>query len=158
MTIDTSDPAWRDILRAALVSGSVASVASSAALAVLGEAETGKPARPTNATSQWFWGDEAHRARHADVRHTVTGYLIHHAMSLLWATVYERFRRPDTRQRVLTDAALVAAGAYITDFYLTPKRFTPGFEHHLSRPALYSVYLSFAAGLALATWLGSRRR
>jgi hypothetical protein len=47
--------------------------------------------------------------------------------------------------------ALAVTGlAYFTDFYVVPKRFTPGFEHILSSRALYITYgllgISFLIG------------
>ena len=48
----------------------------------------------------------------------------------------------------ILDAAAVTAGAYLTDYYLVPKRFTPGFEKRLSGKSLFGVYIALAVGLA----------
>jgi hypothetical protein len=48
----------------------------------------------------------------------------------------------------ILDAAAVTAGAYITDYYLVPKRFTPGFEKRVSGKSLFAIYVALAVGLA----------
>jgi hypothetical protein len=41
-----------------------------------------------------------------------------------------------------------AAFALLVDYKLTPSRFKPGFEKHLSRPSIALVYAAFGIGLA----------
>lgn len=148
-----SEAGARELLRRALRSGSTASLLSAAALAVLGAHETGHAAAPTNATSQWLWGAPARHVDRADFRHTATGYLIHHAASVFWAVLYERWlehagvRRGAGR---LPRAAAIAALACVVDLKLTPPRLRPGFERRLSPRALGAVYAAFALGLAAA--------
>lgn len=61
--------------------------------------------------------------------------------------------------RIFGTAALIAAVANLADFKLTPKRFTPGFERHLSRSSLAVVYGAFGLGLAAAAgWRELRNR
>lgn len=48
----------------------------------------------------------------------------------------------------ILDAAAVTAGAYLIDYYLIPKRFTPGFEKRLSGKSLAAVFVALAVGLA----------
>lgn len=50
--------------------------------------------------------------------------------------------------RALPGGALVAALAYVTDYHIVPARLTPGFEKHLSRRALFFIYLVLALALA----------
>jgi hypothetical protein len=146
---------WRDALRDALVSGSVASIASTAALLLFGEKEIGDPAAPLNGPSQWIWGRHAKYRNGFTVRHTVVGYAIHHAASIFWALFYEKARRGPA----LRDAAITSAVASAVDFRLTPPRLRPGFEKRLSQPALVAVYAAFALGLAAASlWTAQRSR
>jgi hypothetical protein len=70
----------------ALVTGSVASIVSTVALAVLARSE-GSGVQPTNATSHWLRGDEAARRENADIAHTSVGYATHHAV--FWALPFE---------------------------------------------------------------------
>ncbi|WP_459615418.1 hypothetical protein [Bordetella sp. 2513F-2] len=152
---------WLRAIKEGVITGTCASLASTAILAAAGRRETGSMAAPTNATSQWVWGRPALHADAPSTRHTVPGYLIHHAASVLWATLYARAtcHRPHARQALpaVAGGLATAAVACWADFRLTPQRFTPGFEHRLSRPALATVYAGFGLAIALAT-LAVRRR
>ncbi|GAA4325928.1 hypothetical protein GCM10023144_08770 [Pigmentiphaga soli] len=140
--------------KAAWSSGSMASLASTAMLAWRGARDCDSVFAPVNAVSHWLWEEEALHQQRGTLRHTVAGYAIHHAMSVLWATVYERLLhgRPG-RQRAARRglaALAVTAVACAVDLKATPRRFTPGFERRLDGRSLALVYLAFAAGLALA--------
>jgi hypothetical protein len=148
---------WGEVFRAALGSGSIASVASSVALAVLSEAEGHGALQPVNATSHWVHGPRAARVRALDAGHTGVGYATHHAATIFWAIFFERAvgRRPGV-SRVIGTAVAVSATAAAVDYIATPKRFTPGWEFVLSKPAMAATYAAMAAGFALAA-LGRRR-
>ncbi|MDB5886307.1 MAG: hypothetical protein JWR74_2478 [Polaromonas sp.] len=143
---------WKLVLTQGLLAGSLASIFSTAVLAVAGRRETGSAVAPTNAVSHWYWGDQAFDQQQADLAHTVTGYLTHHAAATFWATLYAALatRQPVSRTTpgVLLGAAATSAAAYLVDFKLTPRRFTPGYEHRLSTEALLAVHVGLAAGLA----------
>jgi hypothetical protein len=135
---------------AALQSGSVASLLSTAAVTWRSAVERRRAAAGTNATSQWLWGRRARLHLRADLGHTATGYAIHHAASVFWALAFEAWRR-DRREapaRTLGRACAISALACFVDYRLTPTRLTPGFEAHLSRRSMLLVYAAFAAGLA----------
>jgi hypothetical protein len=143
---------WLKAGRQALVSGTLASLFSTAALAWLGYRRYGKAAAPTNATSHWLWGDDdAFLASEPDVRHTGVGYATHHASSCMWAFFYERWlertENPSVGEIVAGAAATTAIAAFV-DYALTPKRLRPGFEAHLSTADLAGVFAAFGAGLA----------
>jgi hypothetical protein len=151
---------WTDALRFALQSGTVASVLSSAVLASRGAIERHDPAGPMNGPSQWIWGLGAPYVRGFSFRHTVLGYLIHHASSILWAAMFEkaaarRAARPAVETLALAGATAVVAS--IVDFKLVPRRLTPGFEKRLSRQSLVLTYGAFALALAGAVLLTRKR-
>jgi hypothetical protein len=135
-----------------LLDGGLAGALSTVVMAWRGRRDSGRATAALNAPSHWLWGDEALRNDRADLRHTATGQLIHHASSLLWAGLYswlqQRRQRP-TPLDALTDAAVVTTLAAVVDLKLTPRRFTPGFERRLSRSGLALVYAGFGLGLAL---------
>ncbi|CAM3567546.1 hypothetical protein [Bordetella flabilis] len=139
----------KGLARLAWYSGGVASVVSMAVLAYFGHREIRSALATANAPSHWIWRDEALRARGFTLRHTVAGYVIHHASSILWASVFERLLRdpPHHPARAGGIALAVAALAATVDLKLTPQRFTPGFEHHLSAGALAVMYGAFGAAL-----------
>lgn len=147
---------WLRAGRQALVSGTFASVLSTAVLAHLGKSNLGKPVAPTNATSHWLWGEQAYAAHDASFRHTVIGYATHHASAVMWATIFERWLNHSGAIRggeIVRDAAAMTAIASFVDYQLTPPRLRPGFEQHLSRAELLGVFAAFGAGLALGAIL-----
>ena len=152
---------WTQAIQAALISGAVASAASTLVLSLRGKRENGTPYGANNAISHWVWGDEA--ARHDDfsLRHTVVGYTIHHASSTFWATFYEKyFSRRQTQQvgPALLGGLTVAAAACFVDYRLTPHRLQPGYEMRLSKRSLLLVYTAFGLGLAACDMVAIRRR
>lgn len=150
-----------------LVSGTVAALAITAVASVAGKRETESYAAPLNATSHVVWGDEAAAHDETSLKYTATGFLLNHAASVFWAVIYEKLFAPSTGGaqgrhggqslfRPLAGAALVSASAYVTDYYLVPRRFTPGFEKRLSGKSLAAIYGSLALGLAAASILRAR--
>jgi len=144
---------WRRALRDALVSGTTASLTSTAVLMTCGAHEAGHALAPTNAISHWYWGDGAARRNRFSWRHTALGYATHHGASVFWAFFYDMLfgnrRTEKPAPVVLSEAAAIAALACFVDYRLTPRRLMPGYEQRIGRPALAAVYASFAAGLAL---------
>lgn len=147
-----------ELARAALTSGSCASVASAVALACAGQRDCASAFAPVNAVSHWLWRGHALRQQDTSLRYTLPGYVIHHAMSVLWAVVYEA--SPGRRRAGTADVLIglgVAALACFVDLRLTPERLTPGFERRLRASSLFGVYLLFGLGLALPRLLAGRR-
>jgi hypothetical protein len=142
-----------------LISGALASTLSAAVLALCGHLENRHPAGPINGPSQWVFGKHAARIRTPSARHTLTGFLIHHATATGWAFLHERaFGRRKEQQTLpqrLARAAMTATVTNVVDFQLTPQRLQPGFNRQLSRKSLLAVYAAFAIGLAL---VGHQRR
>jgi hypothetical protein len=143
---------WKQAFRDGLVSGTLASIASTIALAVLGKEELDKAAAPLNGPSQWIWGRQAPYQNRFSFHYTVVGYAIHHGASIFWAILHEKLRQdlpaPPNRAAAAVPAIAITAAAYAVDFHVIPKRLTPGFEHRLSRHSLLAVYGTFAIGLA----------
>ncbi|HET9864847.1 MAG TPA: hypothetical protein VFP37_15495 [Steroidobacteraceae bacterium] len=143
----------KHLVRQALVSGASASLLSTAALALCGHLENRRPAGPVNGPSQWIYGRWAASVRTPSLRHTLTGFLIHHAMATGWALLHERAFGADKSAQTfpgrLGRAAVTTAVANFVDYQLTPKRLQPGFEKQLSRRSMFAVYAAFAVGLAL---------
>lgn len=149
---------WIQALRAAVVSGTLASACSILVLAWRGRTDAQAVAAPLNAPSHWLWR-RALWQNEASLRYTLTGVLVHQAASLFWALLYERMAPRHAPRDPLTavrDAAAVTVVAAVVDLKLVPPRLTPGFEHRLKPRSLTGVYLAFGAGLALAGVLASR--
>lgn len=143
---------WKQAAKRAVVAGTSASVLSTAALAVAGMIERGAPAGPINGPSQWIFGRGAAHRRSFSLRHTLTGFLIHHITATGWALLHERVfggGRAQRPARQLRNAMITAAIANVVDYRLTPRRLQPGFEAQLSRKSMLAVYAAFALGLAM---------
>lgn len=135
----------------ALITGSIASAVSSLALAALASAEGKSAVQPTNATSHWFYGDQAAQRRDVDLALTGVGYGTHHASAVFWALPFETWLRADPPRStadLLGRAISVSALAAVVDYGITPRRFTPGWEHVLSKPSMVGAFASLALGLA----------
>jgi vacuolar-type H+-ATPase subunit I/STV1 len=151
MQIDTQNSVGR-----ALISGTIAGVATAVAASLAGRRETGSYAAPLNATSHVVWGDNAAWRNSASLKYTGTGFLLNHVSAIFWAALYEtwfgrRGARADQPRPLLEPvigAAAVTASAYITDYYLVPDRLTPGFEKRVSGKSLATIYGVLALGLA----------
>lgn len=132
--------------------GTLAGLASAAAMWWRGGRELDRPLAPINAPSHWFFGDRSLREDGASLRYTATGVLTHQASALFWGVFYDLLRRHarrPTTANAVSDAIVVTAVAATVDLAIVPQRLTPGFEHRLSRPGLFWVYTAFAAGLAI---------
>ena len=153
------------VLRRAALSGTCASLLSTGMLACGGSVDCGSAFAPVNAVSHWIWGERAMHASRPSVRHTVLGYVIHHAMSVFWAAFYEGAMavgdahriacpsaRPTAPARVLGGLAIAGIACFV-DLKCTPHRLTPGFERRLSPGMLALVYVAFGLALPLGAML-----
>jgi len=140
----------------ALVTGTVASLASAAVLALLAKADGKGALQPINATSHWLHGDKAAQYDEFDARHTLIGFVTHYASAVFWALPFEFWRAkryaPATGT-LLRGACMTAAVAAAIDYSITPKRFTPGWELVLSRRSMVVTYAALALGLLCGTKL-----
>jgi len=140
-----------------LVSGTAASLATTAALAVLARAEGRHPIQPVNSTSHWFLGDRAGRSRRLDLPHTLGGYATHHAASMFWAAIFEAVRRHRPNSAPLGHAVAISALAALVDYGVVPKRLTPGWEKVVTPRSIAIAYAVMALALT-ATCSRSERR
>lgn len=148
-------PSTRIIL-SALVSGTTASLVSTAVLSLLAQAEGKSAYQATNATSHWLHGDDAARHGEADVAHTVVGYGTHHASAVFWALPFQIWlaaRPPRSHLELLRDASVMSIIAAVVDYGVVPRRVTPGWELVLSKRSMVATYGATAIGLAAGAWL-----
>jgi hypothetical protein len=139
----------------ALISGTLAGIASAATATAAGRATGAAPAAALNAVSHVLWGDRAAQQNAASGRYTVTGFVINHAASIFWATCYSALRRRVGRgpAGALASAAATAGLAYFVDYHLVPRRLTPGYELRLSGKQIALIYAAIALSLPLGDLL-----
>jgi hypothetical protein len=143
------------VIRAA-ITGSVASIAATAMLALLARSERKSALQPINATSHWLHGDRAGDVRRADVAHTAVGYATHHASAVFWALLFETWlgRRPARSPfALLRDAAALSAIAAAVDYGAMPRRISPGWEIVLPARKMVAAFAALATGLAAGATL-----
>ena len=148
-------------MRSATLTGAVAACTTGATVTSMGKRDSGSAAAPLNATSHIAWGESAGQVETVDAKHTLLGSVIHLGACMFWATVYERwFGRAAERGNIATalvGAGVVATAAYVTDYRLVPKRFTPGWEQRLSGESLAATYVVLALTLPLRGLLRNAR-
>ena len=133
-----------------LTRAAVTAVATTVAATLLSKLQTRRSAAALNATSHIVWGKRAFRVDGTDVKHTLVGALLNAGAMAAWSAVYELLPEPRSATGRLVKAAGVTAASYVTDYYVVPKRLTPGFEERLSSGALALVYVALGAGFVSA--------
>jgi hypothetical protein len=140
------------LLRDSVVTGVIATTATTAAITWRGMAEKGKAVPPLNAVSHIAWGSRAAHRDKTSWKFTATGLILNSMAVTLWGALYEAFlgERGEKNPLVgLLGGAAISAAAYITDYYLVPKRFTPGFEMRLRQRSLTWIYAILGLSLPL---------
>lgn len=134
-----------------LASGLCGGILSQCVSAIFSYAESGRPDLPIHAVSHIAWGDgpESHHGSHT--HNFVIGTALHQSASVFWATFFEALfgtRAEHSGASALIGGATIAAAAYVTDYHVVSERFKPGFEAHVSKRGLFSIYAALALGLA----------
>ena len=147
------------LLISIVLTGTVASLVSAAALGALAKAEGENVLQPANATSHWLHGARASRQGAMDLAHTGVGLVTHHASALFWALPFEAWQAlypHRSSAEIVRDAIVMSAIAAGVDYGLVPRRLTPGWELVLSKKSMVGAFASLAAGLAAGA-LASRQ-
>jgi hypothetical protein len=137
--------------RLIMIIGAVSSLAVTATAVVCGRAEGQSGWRPINAISHIAWGRKAAQKNLLTARYTGMGLLLNGVACGFWAWLYRHCRRsmrsPDSFLLSVGSGVAISALAYVTDYYVVPRRFTPGFELTLSRRSFPWLYGALAVGL-----------
>lgn len=152
----SATPPWGDTITA----GGVSSLAVTAAAVWRAKQEGETGWRPINSVSHILWGSGAAEQRQFTMRYTVSGLLLNVIACAFWAWVF-RLSRRRKRPSFIRSAGRglgISLLAYVTDYYLIPRRFTPGFELCLSRRSFPWIYGGLAAGLILPEAFTGRKR
>jgi hypothetical protein len=151
---------WSKALPDGLRTGALAAAASLLVLGSFGRRDSGSAVAPLNAVSHMAWGPRALSRNRPDLRHTLTGTLLHVGSGLFWGVLFEKLlgrRGESSLTRAVGKAALASAAIATIDLKLVPERLTPGFQHRLSRTGLVFVFAAIGAALAAGTLTAARR-
>lgn len=131
--------------------GAAATALTTATILCLGKERDASAWAPMNAVSHIAYGDEAALHTELSTAYTGLGTALNTAAMFSWAAVYagvmKALPKRDLPSAIAAGAA-VSAAAYVVDYYVVPKRLTPGFEKRLDGRSLFWIYSSLAAGLA----------
>ena len=134
--------------RVGVLSGAIAGLATCLVAGLCARSERKPLPSPVNATSHILWGDRAAARDDFSWKYTGTGVILNEVALIFWAVLYEAWpRRHSGLSSYVIRGIAVAVLAYVTDYMLIPKRFTPGFEHRLSGRSLFVIYCGIAASL-----------
>jgi hypothetical protein len=150
----------KNLVRNAVMSGTSGALLSFVAAAVCSRIETGCALPALHAVSHIAWNDrpESHHGRKP--HNLLIGHALHHGASIFWAGFFETFfgrvaERSSTAAAI--GGATIATAAFVTDYHVVARRFTPGFEGHVGNRSLFAIYAALAAGLALSARLRGLR-
>ena len=138
------------------LSGTLATLTTTAAVMALGRQRDESAWAPLNAVSHILWGDEAAAHTEPSLAYTASGAALNAGAMLSWGVVYAALVRTAPRRSpaaALGMGLATAALAYVTDYYIVPRRLTPGFEKRLSGGELAIIYGALAVGLAAGSVL-----
>ena len=142
-----------------MAAGAGATALTTATILCLGHERDASMWAPMNAVSHIAFGDEAAAHPELSTTYTGTGTALNAAAMFTWAAVHAGLMQALPRRDLPTAIGAgiaVAATAYVVDYYVVPRRLTPGFEKRLDGRSLFWIYSSLAAGLA-AGWAAKRR-
>lgn len=132
-----------------VITSAVGSAASALALAILGKGEGRGALRPISASGSWLHGRRAGRKNKPDLAHAVVGFGTHHAATMFWSFLLEKWLGP--KRRTLPEMALTGAStalvAAAVDYAILPRRLSPGWELALTRKSMAGAFAAMAAGM-----------
>lgn len=135
-----------------LVTGTIASVVTTATAAVVSRMLGRSAVAPINAASHVAHGRVALRRDRPSVQHTLVGLGVNWAASVALGHVYEtlvtRGAKP-TIGSAVTRGVLTAGSAYLVDRYVVPERLESGFQRQMPNKAVLVVYVALAVALPL---------
>lgn len=133
-----------------LKTGLFLAAATNATIMLASDEENGSPWAAVNAIAHIVDGDDKEQPREFSSRESLLGIGINGTAMAAWGVLYEgALLVTNTKSSPLT-AVLAAASAYVIDYKIVPKRFTPGIENRLSAPALGLSYAAMVLMFALS--------
>jgi hypothetical protein len=111
---------------------------------------------PVQAISHIVFGESAYQTNRLNLSFAATGFILNGLAMIGWSSVAEFGLQilkvaPSNYVGALAIGMSVSLLAYLVDFKVVPKRFTPGFEHVLTRRSVYLVYWMVSLSMALGS-------
>lgn len=151
----------RSLFADTLLTGALTALVTFAVPALLRGARGAPVAASLNAESHVLWGDDAALHDDLSLQYTGVGAATHLGACLFWGGLYEAAMGDAAATTTAQDyagAAATAAAAYVIDYHLVPRRFTPGFEMRYSPGDMIAFFAALVAVLPLRRLVAKRRR
>ncbi|HEY3331219.1 MAG TPA: hypothetical protein VGK19_14415 [Capsulimonadaceae bacterium] len=138
-----------------VVTGSVLTATTTAAIAVASKRETGSMFAALNQIMHIVDGDEIDHGSAFSPRNTLFGVAVSASAMFGWAAIHEALRGCCKATNPIAAAVATTTLAAVIDYAVVPPRYTPGIEKVLSKGAVVAIYGVMCASLAL---LGGRNK
>lgn len=151
----------RSLVLDTAAAGAGATALTTATILCLGLDRDASAWAPLNAVSHMPFGDEAAWHEELSAKYTATGIALHSSAMFMWAGAYAGLMQRLPKQNLPTAigaGVAVSALAYVTDYYVVPRRLTPGFEKRLSGQSIFWIFSALAVGLAAGWSMRARPR
>ena len=133
-----------------LKTGFALAAATNAVIMLASDEENGSPWAALNCVAHIVDGDEKEQPTDYSPRESLLGITINGTAMAAWGVLYEgALLVTKTKSSPLT-AILAVAAAYVIDYKVVPKQYTPGIEKRLSLPAIGMAYGAMAVMFALS--------
>ncbi len=138
--------------------GLVLAAATNAVIMLASDKENGSPWAALNCVAHIVDGDDKEQPEGYAPRESRIGILVNGTAMSAWGVLYEGALLV-TRTRSSPLTALLAVGAaWVIDYRIVPKRFTPGIEKRLSQRSVLLSYTAMAVMFMLSPlWDGGKR-
>ncbi len=138
--------------------GLMLSATTTAAIMLASAWENRAPWAALNCVAHIVDGDDKDQPTAFSPRESGLGVAVNTAAMGAWAVLYEGGLTVTGAKRTLTTASAAALIAYGIDYFVVPKRYTPGIEKRLSGRGIAFAYAVLAVTLALSgAWNTAKR-
>ena len=124
--------------------------ATTAAIMLCSDKENKSPWAALNCVAHIVDGDEKEQPVNYSPRESGLGVAVNGTAMCAWGVLYEGALSVTGARRTVLTALLGTGTAYVIDYYVVPKQFTPGIEKRLSGRALLICYGALCASLAVS--------
>lgn len=138
------------ILRRGAKTGVALSVLTSAAILLLSQQETGSAWSALNAVAHIIDGDDKEQPTAFSARESLLGLTVNAAAMGAWGVLYEGALDVLGQKPSFIAAAVGVTAAYVIDYKVVPKQYTPGIETRLSKTGVFLSYCALGAALTLS--------
>lgn len=123
---------------------------TNAAIMLASDKENGNPWAALNSVAHIVDGDDKEQPTAYSPRESLLGIAVNGTAMCAWGILYEGALLVTKKRSSLLTALLGTTAAYLIDYKVVPKQFTPGIEKRLSHTSVLVAYAALALGLALS--------